>query len=165
MPLRARPGYREIDSYTMRILVVEDEEKVAAFIQRGLEQSAYGVDVAHTGEEALDLTVATTYDLILLDLMLPGISGLEVVRELRRRKVEVPVLALTAGARWTTASRGWTPAAMTTCPSRSPSRSCWPGSAPCSAAPPACACPSSSTGTWCWTPPRGRSPAPAAGSS
>jgi DNA-binding response OmpR family regulator len=46
----------------MRILVVEDEEKVAAFIQRGLEQSAYAVDVAHTGEEALDLTVATTYD-------------------------------------------------------------------------------------------------------
>jgi len=80
----------------MRILVVEDEEKVAAFIKRGLEQSAYGVDVVHRGEDALEQVVAATYDVIVLDLMLPGISGLEVVRELRRRKIEVPVLALTA---------------------------------------------------------------------
>ena len=80
----------------MRILVVEDEEKVAAFIQRGLEQSSYAVDVASTGEEALDLLAATEYDLILMDVMLPGISGLDVVREVRRRKLEVPVLALTA---------------------------------------------------------------------
>jgi DNA-binding response OmpR family regulator len=80
----------------MRILVVEDEEKVAAFIRRGLEQSSYSVDVAGTGEEALDFLGANEYDAVVLDVMLPGISGLEVVRELRRRKVEVPVLALTA---------------------------------------------------------------------
>jgi DNA-binding response OmpR family regulator len=80
----------------MRILVVEDEEKVAAFIKRGLEQSSYSVDVARTGEEALGQLAVTDYDTIVLDVMLPGISGLDVVRELRRRKMEVPVLALTA---------------------------------------------------------------------
>lgn len=80
----------------MRILVVEDEEKVAAFIKRGLEQSSYGVDVVHTGEEALEQVGAAAYDTIIMDVMLPGISGLDAVRELRRRKIEVPVLALTA---------------------------------------------------------------------
>lgn len=80
----------------MRILVVEDEEKVSAFIQRGLEQASYSVDVAGTGEAALDLLAAADYDAILLDVMLPGISGLDVVRELRRQRKEVPVLALTA---------------------------------------------------------------------
>jgi DNA-binding response OmpR family regulator len=80
----------------MRILVVEDEEKVAAVIRRGLEQSSYTADVAATGEEALERVNAASYDGIILDLMLPGISGLDVVRELRRRRLEVPVLALTA---------------------------------------------------------------------
>ena len=80
----------------MRILVVEDEEKVSAFVRRGLEQSAYAVDVAGTGEEALDYLATTTYDAVVLDVMLPGISGLEVVRELRRRNQAMPVLALTA---------------------------------------------------------------------
>lgn len=80
----------------MHILVVEDEEKVASFIQRGLEQSSYTVDVARTGEEALARLDAGTYDAVVLDLMLPGIGGLDVVRELRRRKLEMPVVALTA---------------------------------------------------------------------
>lgn len=81
---------------SMRILVVEDEEKVGAFIRRGLEQSAYSVDLAVTGEEALDLLAAAQYDAVVLDIMLPGISGLDVVREMRRRRIEIPVLALTA---------------------------------------------------------------------
>ena len=80
----------------MRVLVVEDEDKLAAFVKRGLEPSSYSVDVAGTGEEALDLLVVAEYDLVVLDLMLPGVSGLDVVREVRRRKIEVPVLALTA---------------------------------------------------------------------
>jgi DNA-binding response OmpR family regulator len=80
----------------MRILVVEDEEKVAAFIKRGLEQSDYAVDVAPTGEDALGLLAVNAYDTVVLDVMLPGMSGLDVVRDLRRRKLEVPVLALTA---------------------------------------------------------------------
>jgi len=80
----------------MRILVVEDEEKVAAFIKAGLEESGYTVDVAPSGEEALRLFEAGDYGTVVLDMMLPGIGGLEVVRDLRRRSVETPVVALTA---------------------------------------------------------------------
>ena len=80
----------------MRILIVEDEEKVASFIRKGLEQMAYSVDTAGTGEEALGLALVTRYDAIVLDVMLPGRDGLSVVRELRARGSDVPVLALTA---------------------------------------------------------------------
>ena len=80
----------------MKILVVEDEEKVADFIKRGLEQDSYVVEHVTTGEDALQLLDGGGYDTVVLDLMLPGISGLDVVRELRRRKLDVPVLALTA---------------------------------------------------------------------
>src|SRR6185503_10962816 len=64
--------------------------------RRGLEESAFTVDAAGTAEEALDFTRATTYDAIVLDLMLPGMGGLEMVRELRARGVTTAVLALTA---------------------------------------------------------------------
>lgn len=80
----------------MRLLIVEDEAKVADFIRRGLEESGHSAEVAGSGEEALELVPAGSYDAVILDLMLPGISGLEVVRELRRARIEVPVLALTA---------------------------------------------------------------------
>lgn len=80
----------------MRILVVEDEEKVADFIRRGLEQSGYQVETAGSGEDALERFDGGEYSTVVMDLMLPGMSGLEVVRQLRRRKNDVPVLALTA---------------------------------------------------------------------
>jgi DNA-binding response OmpR family regulator len=80
----------------MRILVVEDEEKVASFIRKGLEQMAYTVELAGTGEEALGVALTSRFDAIVLDVMLPGRDGLSVVRELRARGSDVPVLALTA---------------------------------------------------------------------
>src|SRR6476620_3596227 len=80
----------------MRILVVEDEDKVASFIKKGLEQSSYTVDSVTTGEDALTFGVANAYDAIVLDIMLPGRDGLSVVRELRSRGISTPVLALTA---------------------------------------------------------------------
>lgn len=80
----------------MRILLVEDEEKVASFIRKGLEQSSYTVDVAHTGEAAIDNAAVNEYSAIILDLMLPDRDGLSVVREIRGRGSAVPVLALTA---------------------------------------------------------------------
>jgi heavy metal response regulator len=80
----------------MRVLVVEDEEKVASFIRKGLEQSAYTVDWASTGEDGLALARANDYQAIVLDLMLPGKDGLAVVRDLRAAGSGVPVLALTA---------------------------------------------------------------------
>ncbi|HEV7511234.1 MAG TPA: response regulator transcription factor [Candidatus Acidoferrum sp.] len=80
----------------MRILLVEDERKVASFIARTLRENAYAVDVADTGEKALALSKDISYDAILLDVRLPGISGVVVCRELRRRGVEAPIMMLTA---------------------------------------------------------------------
>jgi len=80
----------------MRILLVEDERKVASFIARALRENSYAVDVAETGEKALPLATDVTYDAILLDVRLPGMSGLEVCRELRQQGIEAPILMLTA---------------------------------------------------------------------
>jgi len=80
----------------MRILVIEDEKKVARFIKRGLEEAGYSVDVATDGEEGLYLAEIEDFDLIVLDLILPRKSGLEVCRELRDQGIKVPVLILSA---------------------------------------------------------------------
>jgi len=80
----------------VRILVVEDDRKVASFLERGLREEGYAVDVAHDGEEGRMLAHVHDYDLILLDVMLPEVSGLEVLRELRAREDATPVLMLTA---------------------------------------------------------------------
>jgi len=81
----------------MRILVVEDERKVASFIRQGLEEEGHTVEVATDGAAALDLMVAgPPYDLVVLDLMLPKRDGFEVLRLARAKHVETPVLVLTA---------------------------------------------------------------------
>jgi two-component system, OmpR family, response regulator len=80
----------------MRALVVEDEVKMAALIRRGLVEEGYAADVARTGEEALWMARATPYDAIVLDVMLPGRTGLEVCRSLRESGVWSPILMLTA---------------------------------------------------------------------
>ena len=80
----------------MRILVVEDDIKVASFIQRGLTEDGYAVDVLHDGAEAGDQAAIFDYDAVVLDLMLPKRSGFQVLREIRARKSGVPVLILTA---------------------------------------------------------------------
>ena len=80
----------------MRILVVEDEKKVAGFIKKGLEEELYAADVASDGEEGLGLAETENYDLIILDIMLPKIDGLEVLSRLRKNKVTTPILLLTA---------------------------------------------------------------------
>jgi two-component system OmpR family response regulator len=80
----------------MRILVVEDEKRLAELIRRGLRDEGYAVDATGSGEEGLDWVEAAPYDAIVLDVMLPGIDGLEACRQLRRRRVLTPVLMLTA---------------------------------------------------------------------
>ena len=80
----------------MRILVVEDEPKIARFIKKGLTEEGYAVDVARDGEEALAFARAAPYDLIVLDLMLPKIDGITVCRKLRKDDIEVSILILTA---------------------------------------------------------------------
>lgn len=80
----------------MRLLLVEDEKKVASFVGRSLRENQYVVDMAESGEKALEMVSQETYDLILLDIRLPNLSGVEVCREIRRAGVETPVLMLTA---------------------------------------------------------------------
>ena len=80
----------------MRVLLVEDEHKISAYVKRGLEESGYAVDAVFTGREALDWAEAVSYDLIVLDIMLPVVDGLTVCRELRQRGDRTPVLMLTA---------------------------------------------------------------------
>jgi len=80
----------------MKILVVEDEKKVASFIKRGLEEEKYEVDVAYDGEDGCQKIVDGAYSLIILDVMLPKKDGLAVVKEMRMRKLLTPVLMLTA---------------------------------------------------------------------
>src|SRR5205814_10393815 len=79
----------------MRILVVEDEKKVANFIKRGLQQEGYAVDMVHDGQEALVNAAAFDFDLLILDLLLPKLAGQEVLREIRSKKRNFPVLVLT----------------------------------------------------------------------
>jgi two-component system OmpR family response regulator len=80
----------------VRVLVVEDEAKLAGLLRRGLRREGMGVDVARSGEDALVRAAATDYDVILLDLMLPGYDGFEVCRRLRADGVWSPTLMLTA---------------------------------------------------------------------
>ena len=80
----------------MRILLVEDEEKVSSFVARGLTAERFAVDVAADGRSGLELATTYHYDLVILDLMLPRIDGNEILRRLRSKNVHVPVLVLTA---------------------------------------------------------------------
>lgn len=80
----------------MKILVIEDEKKVALALQKGLESEHYDVQVALTGEEGFYLLCSREFDLVVLDLMLPGRDGMEILRTLRRSNAQTGVLILTA---------------------------------------------------------------------
>ena len=80
----------------MRVLVVDDDRRLARFMAKGLRENGWAVDLAYDGVDAAHLGRTETYDAIVLDIMLPGQSGYEVIRELRRAGAEVPVLCLTA---------------------------------------------------------------------
>ncbi len=80
----------------MRILVIEDEHRIAQALRQGLEQEAYAVDNCYDGNEGLRTALADDYDIILLDVMLPGMDGIALCRQLRQQSVHTPVLLLTA---------------------------------------------------------------------
>ena len=80
----------------MRILLVEDEKKVADIIVRGLKAERFAVDVYHDGQSGWEAADTYNYDLIILDLMLPGLSGTEILEKIRRKNSLVPILILTA---------------------------------------------------------------------
>ncbi|HEX2279034.1 MAG TPA: response regulator transcription factor [Candidatus Tectomicrobia bacterium] len=82
----------------MRLLVVEDENKVASFIKKGLEEEGYAVDLAADGEAGLAMALERVHDLIILDIRLPKVDGLQVLQTLRQDKITTPVLLLTVRA-------------------------------------------------------------------
>lgn len=80
----------------MRILIVEDEHGIATFLKQGLEEESFAVDLAEEGKMGLQLALSGEYDLLLLDWMLPGLSGIEICRQFRKEDSETPIIFLTA---------------------------------------------------------------------
>src|SRR5712692_2108380 len=95
-------AFRQIASIlkgpNMRILVVEDDRKIASFVAQGLKQNGFAVDHCADGEDALMMARSVSYDLAVVDIMLPKLDGLSLVQTLRREKMQVPVLILSAKA-------------------------------------------------------------------
>jgi two-component system, OmpR family, response regulator len=98
IPLSERQNLCDDEAQSMRALVVEDDEKIASFVSKGLKQNGFAVDCASDGEQGLDLASTITYDIAVLDLMLPKLDGLSLLRRLRQQKVLTPVLILSARA-------------------------------------------------------------------
>jgi DNA-binding response OmpR family regulator len=92
---RKRPAGPD-EEFAMRLLIVEDEVRLASALQRGLAAEGFTVDVAHTGPDGLHLAQETTYDLVILDIMLPELSGYRIIEQLRGAHNWVPILMLTA---------------------------------------------------------------------
>ena len=82
----------------MRILIAEDEEAIAKALKLLLEKAKYSVDIVHNGNDAWDYFTASEYDVVVLDIMMPGLSGLEVLEKIRAERSAVPVMLLTAKA-------------------------------------------------------------------
>lgn len=80
----------------MKVLIVEDEKKIASFVRKGLEAQGFVVDMVHRGDEGFTLATTRPYDAAVLDIMLPGKDGLSILRNLRERKIALPVILLTA---------------------------------------------------------------------
>ncbi len=91
----------------MQILVIEDELRILAFVARGIEAEGFSVDVSRDGSDGLARAIAGRYDLVVLDLLLPGLDGLSVLRELRARRPEIPVVILSARSDLRTKLRGF----------------------------------------------------------
>src|SRR3954469_20111458 len=94
--LSCDPAIAPIRLCPMRVLVVEDEKKTAAFIRKALQAEGFAVDVCHNGEEAWSAARHTPFDAIVLDIMLPGRDGLSLLRQLRERQIASPILLLSA---------------------------------------------------------------------
>ena len=125
----------------VRVVVVEDDEEIAQVLQRSLRMEGYEVKLAADGVRGLEEAHAFLPDLIVLDLGLPRLDGVDVARRLRDDGDEVPILMMPRATRWSRASRAWTSGPTTTWSSRSSARSCSPACARCCAAGPRAAWP------------------------
>ena len=139
------------DRGPVRILIVEDDHVVAGAVRRGLEREGFAVDVAADGTEGLWRATETSYDAVVLDIMLPGLSGYEVCARMRAADNWSPALTSWPATATSTRPARWTPAPTTTCPSRSRTSSCSHGCAPCCGAGSRSGPPSSWQGTCGWT--------------
>ncbi|HCY86182.1 MAG TPA: DNA-binding response regulator [Desulfobacteraceae bacterium] len=83
----------------MRLLLVEDDKKIASFVEKGLKSSGFAVDLAETGTDGLDMALAADYDTLIVDIMLPGMDGFSLIRELRGRGKNTPIIVLSARER------------------------------------------------------------------
>jgi DNA-binding response OmpR family regulator len=88
--------YDRIVEEALRALIVEDDGKIASFLAKGLKEAGWAVDQARTGEDGFELAVAEPYDVAVIDVMLPGLDGLSLIEQLRKRCVTTPVLILSA---------------------------------------------------------------------
>lgn len=80
----------------MRLLLIEDDQKIASFIANGFRQSGFAVDVMHNGDDGLYMALAEDYDIAIVDIMLPGKNGLEIIEEIRRQELTLPIIILSA---------------------------------------------------------------------
>lgn len=87
---------RERDGYVKKVLIIEDEQSILKLLSYNLEQEGYDVEGTMDGRDGLDLALENTYDMVLLDLMLPNMDGMEICRTLRQEKIDVPIIMLTA---------------------------------------------------------------------
>jgi DNA-binding response OmpR family regulator len=106
----------------MRVLVVEDEKKTASFVRKALQEEGFIADVLHNGDDAMTAMSSTGFDVLVLDIMLPGRDGLSIVRQMRQRKIQTPILLLSARGAVGERVEGLNPEPMITWPSRLPSR-------------------------------------------
>lgn len=87
---------RERDVYVKKVLIIEDEQSILKLLSYNLEQEGYDVEGTMDGRDGLDLALENTYDMVLLDLMLPNMDGMEICRTLRQEKIDIPIIMLTA---------------------------------------------------------------------
>lgn len=115
----------------MKLLVAEDDPKLIKSLVHILENGKFMVDGVDNGEDALQHAATGEYDGLVLDIMMPGKDGLEVLQELRRKGIKTPLFSLPPVPRFPSGWRGWMRGQMTTCPNLSPPQNCLPGYGPC----------------------------------
>ena len=116
----------------MKVLIVEDEIKTGDYLRQGLNEAGYNTDLARTGIDGLHLALTGGYELLILDVMLPGLDGWQLLETVRRGGSQMPVLFLTARDQVEDRVRGSSSAPTTIWSSPSPLPNCWPASEPCS---------------------------------
>lgn len=136
----------------MKILLVEDEPKTGEYLRQGLSEAGFVVDWTQDGAEGLNLALQSFYDLVILDVMLPGLDGWQVLQSLRGRGLQMPVLFLTARDEVTDRVKVWSWVPTTTWSSLSRSPNCWLACGPsCGVAAVAPKAPRCVWPTWNWT--------------